>query len=237
MKLKVLLLILSIGLLSQSCIVNPGEKGNGKIVTQDRSVEPFNGVAATAGISVILIPGDKTQVKVEADENLQHLIQTHTENGVLKIGVSKNIRFARAKKVYVTYEQLETISVSSGSSITSDDILKSQKLSLKGSSGGSARLEILSEDLTVVTSSGADIKLSGKVINLDVKASSGSDVNAKELQTVNGVAQASSGGSVKVNVKDRISMRASSGGDVTYYGNPQFVESSESSSGNIRKKQ
>lgn len=237
MKTLHLTIIIAIVLIVSSCNINMGKRGNGNVVTQDRNIsEDFTGVKSSAGIDVYLTQGDENKVVVETDENLQEYIETSVRNGLLKIGTRKNIRRAKARKVYVTFKELDKIEASSGSSIQATSVIKSQNLSLKASSGAEIELEIFSQDLNLRTSSGAEMKISGKASSLAAQASSGSEINAKNLSVLNCIAKASSGAEIDVNVKEQIDAQASSGGEVNYYGNPTTSNSKKSSSGSVRKR-
>ena len=237
MKTLHLTIIILTALIVSSCNVNMGKMGNGNVVTQDRNIsEDFTGVKSSAGIEVYLTQGEENKVVVEIDENLQEYIETSVMNGLLKVGTRKNIRWAKKRKVYVTYKELDKIEASSGSSIQANSVVKSQSLSLKASSGAEIELEVFSQDLDLRTSSGADIKISGKSSSLIAQASSGSEINAKELSVINCNATASSGAEINVNVKEKIDAKASSGGEVVYYGDPSLATSKKSSSGTVRKR-
>jgi hypothetical protein len=212
------------------------ENGNGNVVTEERSVTAdFDEVRGTSGIDVILTEGTENKIVVEADENLQNLIETHISNGKLTIRSSKNIGRASAKKVHVTYIALTGLEASSGADVIVNSILKAENLSLDASSGADLEVEVFTKNLTAETSSGADIKVSGKASTLDASASSGSDIDAKRLQVLTCSAKASSGADITVNVKDKINAKASSGGHIKYYGDPVSVSKKGGPSGSVRK--
>ncbi len=235
MKTLNLTIIIAFTLLLNSCNITLGEAGNGNVVTEDRNIsEDFNGIKSSAGLDVYLRQGDENKVLVETDENLQQHIEVSVRDGVLKVGTRKNIRFSKARKVYVTFKELNKIEASSGSEIQGNSIIKSQSLLIKASSGAEIDLEVFSQDLSIKSSSGADIKISGKATALNVEASSGSEISAKELSVLNCTAKASSGAEISINVKERIDANASSGGAIIYYGEPAFTNANKSSSGNVK---
>jgi hypothetical protein len=209
--------------------------GNGNVVTEERNVADFTKVKGSAGIDVYLTEGTENKVVVEADENLMDLIETNVEGGKLRIRSNQNIGRAKAKKVHVTYVSLTSIEASSGADVIGNSVIKSESLDLDASSGADLELEILSKEVYAETSSGSDMKLSGKATTLRAKASSGSDLNAKELIVATCNADASSGADIKVNVKERLTAEASSGGDVHYYGDPAAVSNNSGSTGGVHK--
>ncbi len=213
-----------------------GEKGSGNVTTEERTVsEDFNKIKAERGLDVYLTEGSENKITVEADDNLHSIIETEINAGKLTITTSENIGRASAKKVYVTYKQIDEIDVSSGADVRVNSVLKSENLNLEASSGSDLEAEIFAKEVYAKTSSGATIKVSGKASNLMAKASSGSDIKAKDLHVASCNADASSGAGIVVNVQDRLETEASSGGDITYFGNPTDVSKDKSSSGSIKK--
>ncbi|MDT0556572.1 head GIN domain-containing protein [Patiriisocius hiemis] len=217
--------------------INLGQtNGNGNVVTQDRiEGESFDEVRGSAGLDVFLTEGAETKVTVEADENLQEIIETRIDGGKLIITTNANIGRSVAKKVYVTYTGLKSIEASSGADVIGNSVIKSESLNLDASSGADLEVEIFSKEVFAETSSGADIKVTGKASSLRADASSGSDLNAKNLIVATCNAEASSGADITVNVKDKLTASASSGGDINYYGNPSAVNNKSSRSGGLNK--
>jgi hypothetical protein len=238
MKTQTIIITLFTALILSACNFNMsfGENGNGNVVTQERDVsEDFDQVKGSAGLDVYLTQGEENKIVVEADENLLQYIETDVENGKLHITTSENIGRSEAKKVHVTYKELNTIEASSGADVVGKSVVKSKNLSLKSSSGADLTLEVFSKDITAKSSSGSNMTLSGKASSLKADASSGSELNAKKLLVLNCNAEASSGAEVTVNVKERLETHSSSGGDINYYGNPVSVNSDKSHSGSVNK--
>ena len=77
--------------------------------------------------------------------------------------------------------------------------------------------------------------MTGKATSLKASASSGSEINAQELTVLKCKASASSGADIIVNVKEKLATNASSGGSISYYGNPTAVSNDKSRSGSVRK--
>lgn len=238
MKTINLIVVIGTAIILSACNFNfsTGERGNGHVVTEERSVSDFTEVKASAGMDVYLSEGDANKVVVEADENLLPLITTEVKDGKLNITTSGNIGFYKSKKVYVTYKELTDISASSGAEIVGNSVIRSERLSLNSSSGAEIKLEVFSRELSATCSSGADIEIKGKASSFNAQASSGSELDAQKLETINGIARASSGAKINLTVKENLETHVSSGADINYYGNPVSVNSNKSSSGSVKKK-
>jgi Putative auto-transporter adhesin, head GIN domain len=238
--LKIILLVIAtVTLTSCNFDINFGQTdGNGNVTTETRNVsEDFNSIRGSAGLDVYITQGNTASIKVEADENLHEIIETEITNGKLHITTSDNHNIGRAKskKVYVTYVSLDEVASSSGADVIVNGILEAENLTLDSSSGSDLEVEVFAKNLYIDCSSGADIKVSGRASELSADASSGSEINAKDLLVINCKTEVSSGADITVNVKERLEVDASSGGDVHYYGNPTAVQNNSSKSGSLHK--
>ncbi|GAA4813249.1 head GIN domain-containing protein [Litoribaculum gwangyangense] len=228
--------ILSLTLFSCNFDLNPGIRGNGNVITKERTVnQSFSSIRASEGLDVYLTQGNTVSISVEADENLQELIMTDIEEGVLKIHTKENIGRAAAKKVYVSFKDISSIISTSGSDVFSTNTITSETLNLKSSSGSDMKLDVNTSVLNCNSTSGSDMRLSGKTTKLIAEASSGSDIKAADLIAETSEVKASSGADITINTSRELRAQASSGGDIKYYGNPEKVNKSDNASGSVRQ--
>lgn len=215
---------------------NSGVRGNGEVVIENRTInEYFSAIKATEGLDVYLTQSDNESVSVEADGNLQELILTEVEDGVLKIHTKENIGSAISKKVHVSFKDISSIVSTSGSDVYSTNTIISERLDLKSTSGSDMKLDVNTSVLNCKSTSGSDLRLSGKTIRLIAEATSGSDIKAADLMAESSQVKATSGADITVNTSKELTAKATSGGDVKYYGNPKKVDKSDSSSGSVRQ--
>lgn len=219
-------LILSLTLCScQFDFISSGEHGNGNVVTADRVIEgSFDSVEASEGLDIIINQGTEQKITVEADENLHDLILTELLGNTLKVHCKNNIGRATSKKIFVSIPEVRKLESTSGADVWSMGVIKGNSLHLKTSSGADIQAEVEVTDVLLETSSGSDIDVSGKATNVTAHASSGSDIDAGLLEAVNARAEASSGADITVNSSEKIDIKTSSGGDVSYRGNPAIVQ-------------
>ena len=211
-----------------------GEKGNGIVVTDTRSVsENFTIVSASEGLKVYVTQANDFSIEVEADENIIDLIATDIKNGKLRIHSEENIGRA-TKNIYVSLPKVSALRSSSGAHLTSKNTINAPELEIDGSSGAVLELEIAANEIEIDASSGANLDIVGRVDEARIDASSGGNINAKDLQTRICDAEASSGGNVRVQVSKSLIADASSGGNISYSGDPN-VEKKKSVSGSVRK--
>jgi hypothetical protein len=208
---------------------------------QKRQVSGYHGVSVSAGIDLYLTQKNVEEVFVEADSDDLDKIITEVEGGILKIYIKEKSWFNlnwthNNRKAYVSFITLDKLDASAGSDINSEGVLKLNELDMDASSGSDIKIELEAEKLVVESSSGSDVRIKGKVNVLYASASSGSDIDASELQSKKCNASVSSGSDVRVNVTEELDANASSGGDITYSGNPKSKDINESSGGDVHGK-
>jgi len=239
MKTRILISLFTLALTLNSCDFNFSlgkVEGNGNVLLEERIVSGIiNEVIASNGLEVELHEKNQQQVHVEADDNLHEFIETELKNGKLYVRATKNIVYAKSKKVIVAFSSLNAIEASSGANVNTLSPILADNLFLKSSSGGSLEINAMSKELTVQASSGSSIKISGQARSFDVKASSGSRIEAKDLVALQVNAKASSGADVTLYIENSLEAEVSSGGDIKYYGEPKIVNKNNSSSGSVRK--
>lgn len=231
--------ILSLTLFSCNFDINMGSgvKGNGDVVTEIRTInESFTTIKATEGLDVYLTQSDHERIEVEADENLQDLILIEVENGILKIHTKQNIGSASSKQIKVSFKDISSIISTSGSDVYSTNTITVENLELKSTSGSDMKLSVNTTLLNCKSTSGSDMHLSGTTIKLNAEATSGSDIKAADLIAESSHVKATSGADITVNTSKELIAKASSGGDVKYYGNPEKVEKSNNPSGSVKQK-
>ncbi|HRJ28296.1 MAG TPA: head GIN domain-containing protein [Cyclobacteriaceae bacterium] len=204
--------------------------------SENRNVGSFRGIKSSTGIDVYLKKGNKESVRVEVSGTDIKNVLTEVSGDYLKIHMAEG-RYNRTRtvKVYVTYVELTKLSCSSASSIYADEIIKTRSLSLSASSAGSIDVGIDVESLTVSVSSAAEIELRGKAKRIEMEASSAAKVDGYDLEAEEADLSASSAGSIRVSVSQKIDARASSGADIRYRGSPMKTNTNSSSGGSVRK--
>ncbi len=233
MKNVIILLIFALTALNVSAFSTGSDK------TETRNLKDFHAVKVSSGIDLYITMGDEEKVKVVADDELIDRIITEVKDGTLEIYMKNNNFFnwsfnSKSRKVYISVKELNEIHASSGSDVVSDNTLKGESLDVKASSGSDVTLDIVYKNFSLDTSSGSDAKISGKTKNFTAEASSGSDIKAKDLESVICKVKVSSGSDATVTVSDELHAKASSGGDVVYYGSPQTKDIEESSGGDVK---
>jgi hypothetical protein len=211
------------------------KKGSGNITTENRTVtEKFTGVDVSSAIELTIEQSDKTEILVEADDNLQSSIITEVKNGRLIISSEPYLNIRNGtRKVKVTMPTIENLEASSASSIHSLNTIKGNQIYIKASSAAQINLDLEMESINCKTSSAANLNLKGLAFKLDAQASSGSSNDCSEMLTNEVIADASSGASLIVHPILSLQSEASSGGSITYKVTPKTLQKKTSSGGSI----
>lgn len=236
--------VFSISLLILFGFISAIQAENG-IKTEIRDIRNFHAITVSAGIDLFISMGGKEEVKVVADGEIIDDIETTVRGGTLHVTFKEgnwfNIfnwgRTQKPRKVFVQVKELKGIHVSSGADVKSENRLRGKHLEMKASSGCDADLEVDYEVIKLETSSGSDVRLKGIAGSFIAHASSGSDINARNLDAVVCDVTVNSGSDATVSAREELTAKASSGGDIRYYGNPQVKEIETSSGGDISGRQ
>ena len=234
-KLAILILVAAVGL-NASVYAGNSDK------TENRNVKNFSEIKVSTGVDLYITMGNSEEVKVVADDDIIDELITEVKGDVLHIYMKRNNNLFNwgsrneTKKVYVTVKELSAIDASSGSDVESENTLKGDHINIEASSGSDIELDLVYKNIRLDTSSGSDAKLSGKAKNFEAEASSGSDISARGLEAAICRVRVSSGSDAVVSVTDELYAKASSGGDVRYYGNPKVKDTDESSGGDVSQR-
>lgn len=230
-------------------------RGSGRVVEEMRDVSGINGVdLATLGDLTIEV-GDTESLRIEAEENLIPMIETKVRNGILHIQTENNLNLRTTKpiKYYLTVTGLDSIAISSSGDIQAPDLtaerfsivvassgdlimgdLETDMLDVKISSSGTVTIgELTADAIDVDLSSSGDMNIAGGTVDTqEITINSSGRYTAEGLTSDRAEVRLNSSGSARIWVREQLTARLSSSGDLTYRGTPE-VDATTSSSGNV----
>ncbi|WP_396167596.1 head GIN domain-containing protein [Flavobacterium sp.] len=228
------LMALSLFSCGNSFNIGTGIKGSGNISNETRTVnQDFKKIKVSNGIKVIVEQATNNLITVEADDNLLKHIITKVENNVLIIESDENYNSTKTPVVNVKLPFINGLSASSGSQITSSNVLKTENLDVTSSSGSQIDIDVEADAVTLESTSGSSIETSGKALKVETSSTSGSEIKAKDLMANEVVSQSSSGSSTSVYPILKLDAKASSGSSINYYKVPKTLIKDESSGGSV----
>jgi hypothetical protein len=208
------------------CILNSGcEKtirGNGKIITQQRTVEGFNGISIKGGYDVYLTNSINESLVIEADENLFEYISTEVQDSILVVSNLKTFLRSKKLRLAIGYRTLNSLDFSGATELTGDTSLMFKDLSINISGAGKINLDLFCRNLSATISGGADIQLRGEASNLTFIMTGAGNINALNLVTENCKVDISGFGKAKLNVTKNLYVNISGAGKIEYKGEPEL---------------
>jgi hypothetical protein len=198
----------------------PRIEGSGNMITKEVNVSSFNELDVQGVFSVLLIQGNKEEVKIEADDNLQPLFDVKNVGSKLLISMKKDVNFnsRRGLKVYVTFRKLKTMELKTVGNISSDNNLNFDDLKISNKSVGSIDLKMTAQNLDVDNKSVGSVKLNGKAENAIIKNKGVGSVHAASFIVQKMDIDNSGIGSAEVNAAKELVVKDSFLGKVTNKG-------------------
>ena len=218
-----------LGLLTFSaCNKERNIKGNGTIISEERTVTEFDRIEVSGSADVFISNGSDYSVIVETDSNILPLIETEVHGAELEIGIKKNtsIRKTSGIKVYVTTPTLNGVEVSGSGNISSDDSFTSSSFDIDVSGSGDLDFQDIITDYLIVDISGSgdvDVASSENTENHKIDISGSGDVNLLNMPTTHSNIKISGSGSGIVNVSNSLHVKISGSGDIRYAGTPTIT--------------
>jgi hypothetical protein len=198
----------------------PRIEGSGNVITKEVNVNSFSELDVQGVFSVLLIQGNKEEVKIEADDNLQPLFDVKNVGSKLVISMKKDANFNSKKglKVYVTFKKLKTMELKTVGNISSDNNLNFDDLKISNKSVGSIDLKMTAQNLDVDNKSVGSVKLNGKAENAIIKNKGVGSVHAASFVVQKMDIDNSGVGSAEVNAAKELVVKDSFLGKVTNKG-------------------
>jgi hypothetical protein len=191
-----------------------GIRGNGHIVTENRTVQEFSSVEAEGAFDIEWVPGSAS-CTIRTDENLLRHVETSMSGKKLRLEWHGQLRPTHGMKVMLSSSAL------SGARLTGAVRLAGTRLS-----GNGFYLE--GTGATRVT-------VDGTVNELMATMSGASKLDAESLQVKTAELSISGAGKAEVSPSEVLKVAISGAGKVTYIGNPT-VEKHISGAGSIRRR-
>lgn len=229
-------------LFTLSCSAQWGKrvKGNGKVVTIERSTGDYDAIAISGWFDVDLVNGNEGDISLKGEENLLEHIITEVKNGKLVIKVEKGMNLKPSTwkdgiRITVPVESIDAVSLSGSGDIVGKTTIETDNFQTSMSGSGDITLDLDASSISASMSGSGDINLSGSTTELNVTISGSGDIKAYDLEADHVDATVSGSADIKVTANKSIKARVSGSGDIHYKGNPEKVDTKTSGSGDITK--
>ncbi|WP_291247535.1 head GIN domain-containing protein [Flavobacterium sp.] len=200
-----------------------------------RNLGDFDEVKVFDKINVKLIPASENKVVITGDRADE--VETVNKNGELKIRMPfPQLLSGNNIIVKLYFINIESISASEGSSISSEGDFKQTILDLNAKSGALINIEIDVEKVNVKASAGGIINVSGKATNQDADITSGGILKATDLHTTQTSISVAAGGKAEINATTLVDAKVKAGGSIYIYGKPKQINKEVFIGGTILEK-
>jgi len=212
----------------------------GASAQETRQVARFHALSVSSSFNVVLQQGSDESVRLDITGIDLDDIRTEVSDGTLKIYKkrgSRNWNNRAQGTIYITYRELDEIHSSGSSDVRCSDPLRARYFELSSSGSGNLYLRDLeAEELRARISGSSDIEVEGGVDRQEISISGSGNYDAAELDCASTSIRISGSGDAAVVARESLKTSVSGSGDVSYWGNPQHVDTHTSGSGDVRKR-
>lgn len=237
---KILMLVLSIGMLGASCNMKNANKtitGSGINVSRSYNIEHFKDIDISSSITAELIQGSTFEVKLEGDDNIlpEFLVRLVGEKLVIKPKSNLNIKIKGPVKAIITAPEFRKLEATGACRFTcKTPINYDAKIEIDLSGSSEARLEVNTPKIDAELSGASKLFLRGATEQLSIDGSGSSLISCFDLKANIVKVDMSGAGNAEVTAQQKLEVDVSGASHVMYKGNPVLTES-VSGAGSVRK--
>lgn len=214
-------------------------KGNGNVVTIERTTNDYNGIAVSGFYEVELVDGQEGKLTLKGEDNILDYIETKVQGGMLHIKPKKNKQLipSRGEGIFITIpvERIDKVRLSGSGNFVGNKTLTANDLDIQISGARIIDLTVDAAQVSVMTSGSSNIKLKGGTKVFNVRSSGSSIVKAYDLEVDEATFELSGSSDVETTVTESLTSRVSGSGNIRYRGNPEKLVSKISGSGSVSK--
>lgn len=221
--------ILAITLFLSSCdnMFNKTISGNGNITSEERNISRADKIKSYGSFDIVIIQGNTTSIKVEADENLMQYIITENNNGalVIKSRDHYNLRSDDHIKITVTTNELEELEVAGSGNVKGEGKFTGRdhlKISVAGT--GDVNLNVNTPKIESHIAGTGNITLTGETKDSKIDIAGMGDYNAESLMSEAVEIHIAGSGNTRVYAENKLEVHIAGSGDVYYRGNPNISQ-------------
>jgi hypothetical protein len=214
---KQLLAALALAGLLTGCIGISQERvsGSGDVTARSRAAGSFHKVVVLGSTDVRVTVAPAASIIIEAQPNIDELIETTVADGTLTIDEKKPYTTNKSVLVRVTTPSLDGLSIRGSSNATVSKVSGSRlALSIAGA---------------------GNLEGSGKVDQLNLDCSGAGNAELRDLEARDVVVRLSGVGNARLNVTGTLDVTIYGVGSVTYHGSPRIVHQEIRGVGNLSR--
>lgn len=217
------------------CAMPPRIKGDGNLITSEKTVSSFEKIRAGSNAEVNFHASREYRVAVTVDANLEQYVEIFTEDGVLRIGTERdNCKFTKFS-VDVYCPVLTGISLSGAGNFHGIDTIAALSFDVRISGAGNMEGTVECEKFSIDISGAGNMSVTGTSNDADLSISGAGKFNGSRFNVQNVTVRVSGAGKVDIGVENSLNAKISGAGEINYRGEPKTVDSNVSGAGKVRK--
>ncbi|MGB1247442.1 MAG: head GIN domain-containing protein [Chitinophagales bacterium] len=199
-------------------------KGNGINTQQEITVDYFSKLSVDGMFDVQIEQGETQEVKISTDENIIKHVKAEVIDGELTITLSKPTKNIDKIALMITVTDISVINLSGAASLYSDVVISAENLTITTIETAKAQLEVATKELYIQSSGTSQLILAGTTDDLSVVTTATSYFDGLSLETADCTASAEDVSSIRINVKNNLSVLALGNSMVSFKGNPTIED-------------
>jgi hypothetical protein len=187
--------------------------GSGKMVTVTRPLGDAHQIVLEDAVNATITIGDEPSMTLTADDNVEPLISTETEDGKLTVKSKADIRTEHRPKVTITIPSLDRLEVNAS------------EVSVTGFKGGTLNLEI---------DGAGDVTATGTLDEAELEINGAGKLSLQQLEVATMKLEINGAGDAKVKATQSLNVEINGAGNVVYSGSPAHLQKEINGMGSIR---
>ena len=207
-----LIMILSFNLSAQKV------KGDGKFISQDRGVLPFESIELDGDYDVILEYTVTPYLKIDGDEALVPFMQVNQKGKKITVSPMKGTDFKKGERMVIRIgaNELKSISLSNDGSFTCSNSIPSKSLKVSLSNSGKVELKLEGKSASIKSKNDSPIVITGEVKSMSISQSGKGDIDANGVKAETVSVDHSGKGDITINATKSIDVKSTSDGNIMY---------------------
>lgn len=209
-----------------------------KVTTMRATYSNYDAIDASNAFTVYIIFSDlEESIEIEANDNLHQYIEVKKENGVLKIGLKRNVyvRGTATLNAYITTKNVSEFMGSGASRFIVESIVETNSISIYLSGASTFTGELIADLLYTDLSGASNLNIQGTSNTFDVEASGASVLRDYGFETQSLIAALSGASNMYVSVKDEIDVEASGASTLHFKGPAVITHQDISGASSVKK--
>jgi hypothetical protein len=216
--------IVSFSMLNSCSESDPCHRASSNIITEERDVKDFKGVAFTSQGDIFLTQGPEYKVSIQGPDNVIGFTTSKVENELLVIHTDACFNGEFALKIEITAPEFTFLNLSGLGSITSVNDITGNVLVMELLGIGIVEADVYVDSLYTTISGNGTINYTGEVLRHELSSSGEFRLNAYTLLTDHTKINLTGIGDSYVLVNESLSVNISGTGKVFYQGDPTVEE-------------